>query len=132
MDRSTLHDFATRYTAAWCSHNPASVAAFYSENGSLKINDGTPSVGGAAITAAAQEFMTAFPDLVVTMDRVETDGDNARYHWTLKGTNSGPGGTGNAVRISGYEEWRFGGDDLIAESKGRFDEADYQRQLRTS
>jgi hypothetical protein len=34
------------------------------------------------------------------------------------------------VRISGYEEWRFGADHHIAESKGHFDEADYQRQLK--
>ena len=26
-----------------------------------------------------------------------------------------PGGSGKAVRISGYEEWRFGADGLIAE-----------------
>ena len=38
--------------------------------------------------------------------------------------------TGKAVRISGYEEWTFGLDGLIAESKGHFDEAEYQRQLR--
>jgi hypothetical protein len=34
------------------------------------------------------------------------------------------------VRIGGYEEWTFGLDGLIAESKGHFDEAEYQRQLR--
>jgi hypothetical protein len=33
------------------------------------------------------------------------------------------------VKISGYEEWRFGPDGLVAESKGHFDEADYKRQL---
>ena len=51
------------------------------------------------------------------------------YKWTLEGTNSGPGGTGKRVRISGYEEWRMGADGKIAESLGHFDEADYQRQL---
>ncbi len=44
-------------------------------------------------------------------------------------TNTGPGGSGKAVRISGYEEWRLGADGLIAESMGRFDETDYNRQL---
>jgi hypothetical protein len=29
----------------------------------------------------------------------------------------------------GYEEWTIGADGLIAESKGHFDEAEYQRQL---
>jgi len=53
-----------------------------------------------------------------------------KHHWTLTGTNTGPLGTGNTVRISGYEEWRMGDNGLIAESKGHFDEAEYQRQLK--
>jgi len=32
-----LRDFATRYTAAWCSQDAASVAAFFSPSGSLTI-----------------------------------------------------------------------------------------------
>ena len=129
MDAARLKEFGTRYTAAWCNQNAASVAAFFAEGGSLKINDGDPSVGRTAITAAAQGFMTAFPDMVVTMNDVSLHGDQAVYRWTLTGTNTGPGGTGKPVRISGYEEWTIGADDLIAKSKGHFDEADYQRQL---
>ena len=48
-DSSRLADFAARYTAAWCSHKASSVAAFYSESGSLAINDGTPAVGRRGI-----------------------------------------------------------------------------------
>jgi len=129
MDTAQLREFATNYTAAWCSQNPANVAAHFAEGGSLKINDGTPSVGRTEITAAAQSFMTALPDMVVTMDGISLDGDHGVYRWTLTGTNTGPGGTGNAVRISGYEEWTIGADGLIAESKGNFDETDYERQL---
>jgi hypothetical protein len=129
MDPRELEEFATRYTAAWCRHDPASVAGFYSPAGSLTINGGTPSVGRAAITASARGFMTAFPDLVVTFDRLGREGDRTIYHWTLIGTNTGPDGTGRRVRISGAEAWRFGSDGLIADSLGRFDEARYQRQL---
>ena len=124
-----LRDFARRYTLAWCSQNAASVAAFYSPAGSLTINNGTPSIGRAAITAAAQDFMTAFPDLAVLMDGLEIQTGQAIYRWTLVGTNTGPGGTGKRVRISGYEQWQFASDGLIAESQGHFDSADYQRQL---
>jgi steroid delta-isomerase-like uncharacterized protein len=124
-----LRTFATKYTAAWCSQNAASVAAFYAVNGSLQINQGSPSVGRAAITAAAQSFMTAFPDMVVAMDDASLKDESAVYRWTLTGTDAGAGGTGNRVRISGYEEWTFGEDGLIRESKGHYDEADYQRQL---
>jgi SnoaL-like protein len=129
MDAAKLKEFGTKYTAAWCSQNAASVAAFFAESGSLKINDGAPSVGRAAITAAAQGFMTAFPDMVVRMDSVSVDGGRAVYRWTLTGTNTGPGGTGKPVRIKGYEEWTLGTEGLIAESKGHFDETDYNRQL---
>ena len=129
MHDAALQAFATKYTAAWCSHDPSRVASFFAETGSLTINGGKPSVGRAAIAAAAQEFMTAFPDMVVTMDGVEVDGSAVVYRWTLAGTNTGPGGTGRKVRISGYEEWALADDGVIAASFGHFDEADYQRQL---
>ena len=129
MNAAELNDFATRYTAAWCSQDAASVAVFFAEDGSLKINAGDPSIGRDAITIAAQGFMTAFPDMVVEMNDLRQDGDHVIYHWTLSGTNNGPGGTGHAVRISGYEQWTIGADNLITESRGNFDEVEYQRQL---
>jgi steroid delta-isomerase-like uncharacterized protein len=130
MGRTVLQEFGRKYTAAWCSQKAASVAAFFAEGGSLKINEGAPAVGRAAITTAAQGFMTAFPDMVVTMDRVNVEGDHVVYRWTLTGTNTGPGGSGKAVRISGYEEWTIGADGLIAESTGHFDETEYNRQIK--
>ena len=124
-----LREFAMRYTAAWCSQDSASVAAFYSPDGSLSINDGAPAAGRSAITKVAQGFMTAFPDMQVLMDDLLVQGDRATYHWTLIGTNTGPGGTGQRVRISGFEVWKMGDDGLIAESEGHFDSAAYKRQL---
>ena len=124
-----LHDFARRYTEAWCSQEPARVAEHYAPAGSLTINGGTPSVGQAAITEAAQSFMTAFPDMQVIMDELVIRDDGAEYRWTLVGTNSGPGGTGKRVWISGFEEWSIGDDGLIAASLGHYDQAEYDRQL---
>lgn len=129
MDPTQLEEFAARYTAAWCSHDPASVASFFEDTGSLTINGAAPSVGRSAIATAASAFMSAFPDLVVRMDSVSQHGNRIVYEWTLTGTNTGPGGGGGRVQISGYEEWRFGDDGLIAESLGYFDQADYQRQI---
>ena len=124
-----LRSFAEAYTAAWCSQNAARVASFYAEDGSLRVNDAAPAAGRAAITEVAQGFMTAFPDLQVFLDDLRLEDDQAIYHWTLTGTNTGPGGTGRAVRISGYEVWQIGADGLIANSRGHFDAEDYQRQL---
>ena len=39
-------------------------------------------------------------------------------------------GTRKRVRISGYELWKIDNDGLIAESKGHFDAAEYEHQLK--
>jgi predicted ester cyclase len=124
-----LRDFALRYTASWCSHDPANVAASYSPNGSLSVNGAAPAVGRSAVAEVALEFMTAFPDMQLLMDDVVIQSERAVYHWTFTGTNTGPGGTGRRVRFSGFEVWKIGEDGLIAESQGHFDSAAYQRQL---
>ena len=121
---------AKRYAEAWCSQNPESVAAFFAENGSLRVNEGPPAVGRAAIAEVARGFMRDLPDMIVTMDDVTHDSDGTKFHWTLTGTNAGPGGTGKRLRISGYELWKIDNNGLIAESKGHFDSADYARQLK--
>ena len=126
---SELYDFASRYAKAWCSQHPEKVAAFFAERGSISINNGPPAVGRAAIAKEAQAFMTTFPDMVVTMDKVVHDEEGTKFHWTLTGTNTGPG-TGKRVRISGFELWKIDNDGLIGESKGRFDSAEYERQLK--
>jgi hypothetical protein len=124
-----LTEFAARYTAAWCSQDPASVAEFFSPGGSLRVNEGSPAVGREAIAEVALSFMTAFPDLRVEMDGLRSTPDGPEYHWTLTGANTGPGGTGHKVRISGFERWSLAPDGLIANSQGHFDAAEYRRQL---
>src|SRR5690348_11106315 len=113
-DNIPLQDFAARYAAAWCSQDPASVAACYAVGGSLTVNDGTPAVGRAAIAAVAGSFMTAFPDMQVNMDELRVQGSAIEFHWTLVGTNSGLGGTGHRVRMRGFESWQIGPDGLIS------------------
>ena len=130
-DLTKLEKFAQRYAKAWCSQDPKKVAAFFAENGSISINNGPRAVGRAAIAREAHAFMTTFPDMIVTFDKLETRQDGVAFHWTLTGTNTGPGGTGKRVRISGYELWNLDNDGLIAESKGHFDAAEYERQLKS-
>lgn len=120
---------AAQYTAAWNSQDPASVAEFFAEDGTLFVN-GAPSNGREAITELVGGFMTAFPDMKLSMDALEINPDQVIFHWTFVGTNTGPGGTGNAVRFSGYEEWTLGKGGLITTSLGHFDNQDYQDQLQ--
>ncbi len=124
-----IRDFAVRYTAAWCSGKPETVAAHYAPDGRLTINDGEPAKGREAITEVARSFMSAFPDMRVLMDDIVAGDDGIRYHWTLIGTNAGPGGKGKRVHIQGFEDWTLADDGLIARSEGHFDQAEYDRQL---
>ena len=119
-----LMKFAQRYAEAWCTQDPEKVAAFYARNGTISVNGGPP----VSIAEVARGFMRDFPDIVVTFDKLENM--PIEFHWTFTGTNIGPGGTGNPVRIRGYELWKIDKDGLISESKGHFDAAEYERQLR--
>jgi len=126
-----IRRIAERYFDAWSSREPSNVASFYEQNGWLSVNDDRPAIGREAITEVAQGFMTAFPDMKVVLDDVVLKGDEVVCHWTWTGTNTGPGGTGKAVRISGFEAWQIGPNGLIASSKGHFDAAEYRCQLET-
>jgi nuclear transport factor 2 (NTF2) superfamily protein len=130
-DFESTRRFAEAYTAAWCSRNAASVAACYDENGSLSVNEEAPAVGREAIAQLAEGFISAFPDMRVVMDDLHLQDDGVIYHWTLTGTNTGPGGTGRSVRISGFEVWQIGENGLIVNSLGHFDSDEYRRQLES-
>ena len=125
-DDVELTEFAKRYAEAWCSQDPENVAAFYAKSGSISVNGGPP----VPIAEVARGFMRDFPDMVVTFDKLEPQSNATVFHWTLTGTNTGPGGTRKRVRISGYELWQFDNDGLIGNSKGHFDSAEYERQLK--
>ena len=126
MSPHSLWDFAANYTAAWCSQDPARVAASFSDAGSLTVNGDEPAIGRAAIEQVAKSFMDAFPDLHLVMDELELQAHHPVYRWTLTGTHAE---TGRPVAISGYEVWTIDDDGLIETSRGHFDADDYARQL---
>ena len=124
-DRDRIRDFALSYTEAWCSHDPEKVARHFTPGGTIAINGGEPTEA----TEVARSFITAFPDIQVFMDDLVFEDESVEYHWTFTGTNTGPGGSGKWVRIPGFEVWTFGDDGLVVESKGNYDQAEYDRQL---
>ena len=129
QEMEMLNNFATRYAAAWSSQDPELLASFYAEDGLLQVNDSDPSVGRDSITETAQSFMSAFPDMVVKLVELRRFGDEVQFHWHWTGTNTGPGGNGNAVDLRGYEQWTLDDEGLIIQSLGRYDEAEYLKQL---
>jgi hypothetical protein len=130
LKKFDLEVFAKSYAQVWCSQRPNFVSYFFAEDGVLQINEGEPAEGTEAITNVAKGFMDAFPDMIVSMDSLVTKFDKTRFYWTLTGTNNGTNGTGNKVNISGFEEWNINKEGLIQESKGYFDNKEYERQLK--
>jgi nuclear transport factor 2 (NTF2) superfamily protein len=122
-DPQQIEDLAQRYTEAWCSRDAARVASHYVPGGMIAINGGEP----AEIEEVAQGFIAAFPDIQVFMDEILLKEDVVEYHWTFTGTSAE---TGKWVRVLGFEEWTISDDGLIASSRGNYDEAEYERQLR--
>ena len=125
-----MEKFARGYAQAWSGKRPDFVSQFYDENGTLRVNDGEPAVGRNAITEVARSFMTDLPDMVVSYDSLVTGKDGPEFHWTLTATNSGPGGTGNIVRVSGYEIWQMNDEGFVLNSQGVFPSEEYARQLK--
>jgi predicted ester cyclase len=124
-DEARIREFARSYTDAWCSHDPTRVADHFVTGGTIAINGGDPT----EITEVVGSFIEAFPDIQVFMDDVVFNDETVEYHWTFTGTNTGPGGTGQRVRITGFEEWIFGDDGLVVRSRGHYDQDEYDRQL---
>ena len=122
----TIAKIAAAYTAAWNSGSPEAVASFYGETGQIVINRGTPWLNRAGIAAMAAGFYADVPDLTLSCDSLRIAGDHVVYLWTFTGTHSG---TGNPLRIEGWDEWDLDSDMKVAASRGWYDAADYARQV---
>lgn len=89
-------------------------------------------VGIAGQHAFTQQYITAFPDIRVTIDRISADGDLVKYTITFIGTHTGPLGEAPAtgkratVRVNVTDRIENG---KIAESWAEWDPADLMRQL---
>jgi hypothetical protein len=82
----------------------------------------------ARIAEVAEAFIAAFPDIEVFMDDLVLRDDGVvEYRWTFTGTSAE---TGKSVRVPGFEEWRIAPDGLIAEPRGHYDQAEYDRQVQ--
>lgn len=123
MDAGRIRELAQSYTEAWCSRDAARVASHYAPGATIAINGGEP----AGIEDVAASFIAAFPDITVYQDDLVVRDEVVAYHWTFTGTSSE---TGKWVRIRGFEEWTIDADGRIASSRGTYDDAEYERQLR--
>ncbi|WP_339893278.1 ester cyclase [uncultured Algibacter sp.] len=124
-----LESFARSYAQVWSGVRPEFVALFFEENGALQVNENKPALGREQIAKIAKGFMLDLPDMVVSFDSLVNKTNGTEFHWTLTATNSGPGGTGKKVKVSGFELWQLGENGRILNSQGHFPTEEYNRQL---
>lgn len=126
LSQAAVAKMAADYTAAWNSKTPEAVASFFAENGEIVINRGDPWKGRAGIAEMAAGFYADVPDLTLTCDEIRLAGSHAVYVWTFTGHDAG---TGNPLKIHGWEEWDLGDDMKVTASRGWFDAEDYAAQV---
>ncbi|MBI2763617.1 MAG: nuclear transport factor 2 family protein [Chloroflexi bacterium] len=115
MDEDRIRQVADAYTAAWNSGSAGAVAEFYAPDGRIVINRGQPWEGRAGVAAMAAGFYADVPDLHLTCDGLRAGDDHVVYLWTYTGTAAG---TGQPVRVSGWEEWDVDQDLKVKSSRG--------------
>ena len=126
FSQSDLEDLARRYTEAWNSKVPESVARFHTADSSIIINDGEPSEGFDGLTAMAAGFHADVPDLNLQCDGIRGAGSHVVYIWTFTGHHAE---TGNPLDVQGWEEWTLNEEMKVTASLGWFDGEDYDRQV---
>ena len=93
------------------------------------MNDDDPMISAEERLGGITGFMEAFPDLLIAMRDIIEEDRGTVFYWNLKGTNSGPGGTGKKVDIDGCEVWKLNNKNKIVELRGYFDTEEYERQV---
>lgn len=76
--------------AAWNSHDPARVAAHYTED--CRVVDvaiAQPPVGCEGVRQMFEAYYHAFPDLEITSDAIIIDGDQVAIFWTARASHQG-------------------------------------------
>jgi steroid delta-isomerase-like uncharacterized protein len=90
MDRRQMLDRAADALAAWNRGDAAGVVALVAEDVIWRdVALGMPLHGRDALQAAAQAYMTAFPDLHIDVTSSTLDGARLVQEWTVTGTQRG-------------------------------------------
>ena len=129
MNEAELKEFGIEYETAWRSLDPERPFSFQTENCKVTVNDGEPMISPEERLNGINSLVEAFPDLLVTMKEIVEEGNGTVFYWNRKGTNTGPGGTGNKLDIDGCEIWKLDNNNKITKLDGYFDTEEFERQI---
>jgi steroid delta-isomerase-like uncharacterized protein len=122
------NDWASRVVQAYASHDPARVAALFTED-AVRIEYAAPGAelrGREAIARQIAAYMHAVPDCELEAVRVSVDGNRRILEWRFSGTHSGElpnlPARGARLELAGVSVCQMD-DELIRHERSYFDAA---------
>jgi steroid delta-isomerase-like uncharacterized protein len=109
--------------AAWNAHDPEKVASFYTEDGVREelIVTHARLVGREAIAAQVQMYLTAMPDLALSIRKISSGKDVITFEWMVNATHRGDAegwpAKGEAVAFPGVSVLDLSEAGLITEER---------------
>jgi steroid delta-isomerase-like uncharacterized protein len=132
------NDTLTGQLNALNKHDPAAFVSYYSPNASV-FDPAYPEPlrGQEAVRQDFSEFITAFPDLEMKLDRVVEDDGIVAYEIRMSGTHKGPlispaghiPATNRKIEVKGGVFSKFDSDGRITEEHRYYDLAGLLGQL---
>ena len=122
MSQNTTEEIkaiARRYVDVWNQHDPAALDTVFAAN-AVRYDPATGvATGIESIRAIMQSLLTAFPDLLLTIDQELADEDCAILRWTATGTHNGDfqgiAPTDKPINVKGNSVYQCTEGKIIAE-----------------
>lgn len=87
----TTEQLIKELVAAWNTHDPGRVAAWYTENCSvIDVAIATPLVGRQAVRSMFEGYFCAFPDLEIVPEDIVIEDNRVALFWSATATHLGP------------------------------------------
>ena len=132
------HETLQKQLDALNKHDIATFASYYRQDASVfDPSYPEPLQGQDAVRQDFSEFITAFPDLRMAIDRVVEDDDTTAYEIRMSGTHTGPlvspageiPATNRKIDVKGGVFTKFDKDGRIVEERRYYDLAGMLGQL---
>ncbi len=133
MTRDDIAALFARRNDAWQRRDASALAADYAEDAVAESPIQGRLQGRARIREVYQQWMTAFPDLVLSTDDIVVDGNRAAQFITMTGTHAGAFGgiaaTGRTFQINAVLLFTLTDDGHITHSRRVYDNLNMLLQI---
>lgn len=117
----------------WNQKNLNSLDQFFSNEFIRKVNNIDVANDNAELNANINILFVGFPDLSLSVERIESKSNSVFINWNIRGTNTGTFGdlkaTGKNIKISGMSSFEFNDQGEIIKENVCYNELSLLQQL---